>query len=207
MSWHAKPIGGYVKESDEAIDNATEIKELLESLGWSIEAICACLGNNNHEGQYNPWRWESDHVPTVAEYNSWSSSEAMIHGYGMWGFTPASKYIENEFAREQAGYNPHFADYEGSPFDGQAQTLFMDSGGSGWIIRSQFNYMTFGQFKESTEDLEYLTKVFLYCFENPANPEQSFPDRLESAIYWYEYFGGHYRKKHKLPLIYYTKLL
>lgn len=185
--WYAKPTGGYAKESYEAQQNATEIYGILKAKGWSHNAICACLGNNNHEGQYNPWRWEGDNVPTYEQWQTeWLDSTA--HGYGMWGFTPAKKYILDEYARATYGYRPNFSDQEGSPTDGRAQTYFMDSGLSGWISRERFNYMTFEEYKVSTKSLYYLTRVFLYCFENPANPEASFSDRYEAAQYWDNYF-------------------
>lgn len=187
--WYAKQTGGYAKESDEAKANATEIYNILSTRGWTHNAICACLGNNNHEGQYNPWRWESDNVPTYALWESeWRESNQ--HGYGMWGFTPSSKYIDSAYAKSVTGYGPNFSDQTGYNTDGRAQTYFMDSGGSGWILRERFNYMTFDDYKVSTESLYYLTRVFLYCFENPANPEGSFADRYDAAQFWDEYFTG-----------------
>lgn len=185
--WHAKVTGGYAKESTEAIENCTEIYGILKLKGWTHNAICACLGNINHEGQYNPWRWEADNVPTYDQwYDEWKDSYS--HGYGMWGFTPSSKYILSDYARATYGYRPNFLDQEGNATDGRAQTYFMDSGLSGWIERERFNYMTFDEYKVSNESLYYLTRVFLYCFENPANPEASLSDRYAAAQYWDNYF-------------------
>lgn len=188
--WYAKPVGGYQKEGTEARTNCTNIFNILKSRGWALNPICACLGNNNHEGQYNPWRWEGDNVLTVAQYQALTEATEMSHGYGMWGFTPASKYIENAYAQSVSGYQPNFADRPGWAEDGSAQTYFMDSGGSGWNIRSEFNNMTFNEFKRSEYDLYYLTRVFLYCFENPQHPEESFQDRYNAACYWYSVFQG-----------------
>ena len=188
--WYAKSTGGYAKESDEAKANATEIYNILSGQGWSHNAICACLGNNNHEGQYNPWRWEADNVPTLEQWQEeWKDSTS--HGYGMWGFTPSSKYIESTYARNIVGFGPNYSNLAGVPEDGRAQTYFMNSGGSGWITRSRFNNMSFEQYKVSTETLSYLTEVFLYCFENPANPQASYADRYEAAVYWDNYFNGY----------------
>lgn len=189
MGWNAKATGGYAKESAQAQENCTLIYNILSARGWTHNAICACLGNNNHEGQYNPWRWEADNVPTKNQYDTeWK--DAYNHGYGMWGFTPPSKYIENAYAKSVTGYAPNFSDQAGQATDGRAQTYFMDSGGSGWIKRERFNYMSFDEYKKSNESLYYLTRVFLYCFENPANPEASFSDRYQAAQYWDEYFAG-----------------
>ena len=190
MSWYAKTSGGYPKESAEAHNNATEIFNILKTRGWTDNAIYACLGNLDHEGQYNPWRWESDNVPTYEEYQSWDESEQRRHGYGMWGFTPASKYIASSYARSIRGYAPNFSNLTGGSTDGYAQTYFMDSGGSGWIVRERFNNMTFAEFKTSNQSLYTAVKVFLYCFENPANPELSLQSRYEAALYWQEYFTG-----------------
>lgn len=99
MSWYAKPIGGYPLGSNEAKENALGIYFLLASqinpFKFSTVAVAAILGNMQHESGLNPWRWESDNVPSIAQYQSWSADEQQRHGYGLFQYTPALKYIGN----------------------------------------------------------------------------------------------------------------
>lgn len=226
MAWHAKDIDedrqNYVTGSQESIDNATEMANLLSGQGWSIAAICAFLGNNAAEGGYNPWSWQLQNsgysTPTYDEFLSWSDDQAREHGYGLVGFTPAKRYIndENETSLKDHGYSPHFRDsaHQGAATDGEAQTVFLFTdvptnwtGGNYNYYNSVFNaidvdirnfyYITFDQFKAglingSAIPLDWLTGAFELKYEKPNNAlaAQSYNFRCSSAAYWYEYFTG-----------------
>lgn len=138
--WYAKPTGGYASGSAEAEANVTEMAAYLfwdATPTWSIYAIAAMLGNGAGEGGLNPWRWEADQVPTYAEYQAWTPTQALSHGYGIFGFTTASRYIDNAQAQAFPGYGPNFSDRAGLATDGAAQTFFMQmEAPSNWASQS-----------------------------------------------------------------------
>lgn len=197
--WYAKPLYGYLKESTEAIANATEMKNFLLSNNWTLNAICGMLGNVNEESSYNPWRWEYD----------WKYGEAAImtkqfaytyegydHGYGLFGLTPANKYCSVE-CEAYTGYAPNFSDEAGNPSDGQAQTY--------WLTQhpEQFNdpasyspypasQWTYNLYIRSTTDPKVLADVWMCNWEKPREDlaYSSRRDRQNTAEYWWEYFGG-----------------
>lgn len=218
MSWHCKATGGYDRTSQEGLDNAEMLAGFLLSEGFCISAICAILGNGAGESGLNPWRWESDYVPTYNEFLGWSGQVAQQHGYGLFGFTPASSYINstNEQQLAMYGYGPNFSDRAGSQYDGEAQAkYFAGTVEQNWthnlfnyyydnfiaigIDISNFYNMTFAQFKAGVDGggndipLDYLTGAFELCYEKPADwaAANSYNYRVSNAAYWYEYFEHH----------------
>lgn len=212
MSWHAKSTGGYDRTSTEALDNANMLASALMSEGWVIPSIAALLGNGAGESGLNPWRWESDYVPTYNEFLGWSGQQAQQHGYGIFGFTPASSYINN--ANQQAyasyGYAPNFSDRAGNATDGEAQTrYFITTVSANWthnlfnyyadnfsaigVDISDFYYLTYDQFKTGKDGggndvpLDFLTGAFELCYEKPADwaAANSYKYRVSNAVYWY----------------------
>lgn len=212
--WYAKPTGGYANTSTEAQTNASNIAGLLVTQGWSLKSVCALLGNATGESGLNPWRWESDDVPTVSQFQSWDSTQEMVHGYGLFGFTPARNYINtnNSNAYTMFGYAPNFADTVGNATDGQAQTLyFVSTVEQNWshslfnyydpeftnigIDISTFYYATFNEFKEAKINgvdmsLADCVGAFELCYEKPSASAaaSSYQTRVDSATYWYNYF-------------------
>lgn len=235
MSWYAKQTGSYAFGSVEANGNAQEIHDVLINAGYSLESICALLGNSAGEGGLNPWRWQSDDVPTYSQYQNWTSAQASLHGYGMFGFTPASRYIESSTAQSYSGYGPHFSDVTGNPADGNAQLLFLlDELPSAWthglynyyvtafqnigVDINDFYYMSYSDFVTGTGySIAELTGAFELCYEKPdANGAAvTYNFRVEQAEAWYEYFSGQppvpptptptYGRE--LPIWYYLRLL
>lgn len=78
MTWHAKPSGGYNRNSAAGIDNIFEFRTQLST--WPVECVSAILGNVQAESGFNPWRWQGDRYGTS-------------RGYGLFQYTPASGYI------------------------------------------------------------------------------------------------------------------
>lgn len=218
MSWHCKSTGGYSATSQEGLDNATEFALFLQSQGFCIEAVCAILGNGAGESGLNPWRWESDYVPTYNEFLGWSGQVAQQHGYGLFGFTPASSYInaQNQQSLAQYGYGPNFSDISGSQRDGEAQLKYFVSTVQANWTHNLFNYyyddfiaigvdisnfynLTFQEFQTGIDrngnpiPLDYLTGAFELCYEKPADwaASNSYNYRTSNASYWYTYFQGH----------------
>lgn len=215
--WHAKTTGGYVRTSQEALDNATMLANALTARGWSVIAIAALLGNGAGESGLNPWRWESDYVPTVSEFQSWDSTQEMSHGYGIFGFTPARKYINNQNQNQYSiyGYAPNFSDRAGNATDGNAQTLyFMSTVESSWshnlysyyeddfaaigIDINAFYWVTYQDFirgvnGQTNMTLNECVGAFELCYEKPADwaAASSYQTRCDNADYWYQYLLQH----------------
>lgn len=218
MPWHAKATGGYDRTSTEGLDNANMLASAMVSDGFSIASISAILGNGAGESGLNPWRWESDYVPTYNEFLGWSGQQAQQHGYGLFGFTPASSYINsnNQSQLAQYGYAPNFSDRAGNASDGGAQTKYFattveqnwthnlynyyaDNFSAIGVNISDFYYMTFAQFKSGQDaqgndiPLDWLTGAFELCYEKPADwaAANSYNYRKSNAAYWYDYFTHH----------------
>lgn len=182
MAWYAKKYGAYSRTDAEAQNNALMIYNLYTSLGWSINAICAVLGNMEAESGYNPWRWESDDVPYEYEAYNWGS------GYGLVQFTPARKYIYDSNAQVLSGYAPNFYDVAGNATDGNAQMLFIDQYADYYATDSY--PLSYDDFKTSTQSIDYLTAAWVYNYERPLDPSSTLTLRQEAANYWYTYLSG-----------------
>ena len=212
-AWHAKVTGAYARDSQEALDNVKMIAQALLGEGWSHYSVAALLGNGAGESGLNPWRWESDYVPTYNEFLSWQGSVAQQHGYGLFGFTPASSYINsnNEQTYTRYGYAPNFSDIAGNARDGEAQLrYFITTVSPNWthylysyywdnfndigVNIDNFYFMTFSEFtsgKDANDNdipLDYLTGAFELCYEKPADwaAASSYNYRVSNAQYWYD---------------------
>lgn len=212
-AWHAKATGAYDRTSQEAIDNVQMMARALVSKGWSLMSVAALLGNGAGESGLNPWRWESDYVPTYNEFLGWQGSVAQRHGYGLFGFTPASSYINstNEQRFASYGYGPNFSDKHGKETDGEAQTrYFISTVQANWthnlysyywdnfndigVNIDLFYNMTYEEFTSGKDSqgndipIEHLTGAFELCYEKPADwaAANSYNYRVSSAQYWYD---------------------
>lgn len=174
MAWHAKTSGGYGYTSAEALDNAKMFVDILTPLGWSLNSICAVLGNVYDESGYNPWRWENDIImPSTGA--PWLASGGYNHGYGLFQYTPAGNYIND--AKSLRGYGPNFSDQTGKATDGTAQLLFMNqnfvhdykTGNEGvqyYYTDSSTYKISWAAFKAGTGySLTELTYAWCYNFE------------------------------------------
>lgn len=192
MAWQAKPTGGYAIGSTAWINNQQEICAMLlkPDSPWTPEAVTGMMGNMQGEGGMNPWRWQND-----------SYDPTLQMGYGLYGYTPASKYIGNSVAVKLPGYGPNLSTTGitagASATDGAAQVAFMNNGNVGWVGTAWRTYwdkdtyanlyamsqrylqqygdgtrITFEQFKE-IDDVAAATWFFLACFEGPAVPNYS----------------------------------
>ena len=131
----------------------------------------------------NPWRWQSDIIVGPSDF--WSNQ----HGYGLAGFTPAGKYIEDPQAQTYAGYAPNYLGHTGNATDGAAQIQFIMDNPQYYQTHTAYP-MTFSQFSQSTAAPSYLSDVWLYNFEQPAHPEDTQQYRRDCSDYWYQLFQG-----------------
>ena len=174
-SWHAHTYGGYSRTSNEAFENAICTYRKLSSAGWTLNAICAVYGNMEAESGYNPWRWESDSVPSYPSTPS--------YGYGLPQFTPSGKYISSSYAQGYQGYAPNWSDHQGNANDGDAQLQFIDEHAD-YYSTSAYP-LSYSEYKASTASAGTLAKAWLYNYERPADPASTENDRAAAAEYWY----------------------
>ncbi len=177
--WHAKTYGAYARSSTEAFENAICVYNLLTSLGWTLQAMCAVYGNIEAESGYNPWRWEGDSVP--------SSNESPDYGYGFPQFTPSSKYIYDDNAQANTGYGPNYTDWSGNIFDGDSQLRFIDEYAD-YSTDNPYGYnITYDEFKTGYYSPEYLAKAWLHNYERPGDQSTEVEEyRASIARYWYD---------------------
>lgn len=182
--WYVRISGGYSRTSNDAFNNCVMIANQLLNAGWTINAICGVLGNIEYESGYNPWRWQNDDLVFSDEVDKITSSQ---HGYGLFQFTPASKYIYSNYAQSYAGYGPFFLDLLNTPdvsrLDGEAQVQFVDEHAD--YIPTQAYPITYAEYKLSVAPPEELAATWLYNYERSGNPQGSVQVRQESARYWY----------------------
>lgn len=181
--WHAKPTGGYSIYDPDCIENAYMILNQMRAAGWTTESISAVIGNMCAEGAMNPWRWQSDIIVGPSDF--WSNQ----HGYGLAGFTPAGKYIEDPQAQTYTGYAPNYLGHAGNATDGAAQIQFIMDNPQYYQTHTAYP-MTFTEFSQSTAAPTYLSDVWLYNFEQPADPSATQQYRRDCSDYWYQLFQG-----------------
>lgn len=184
MAWVAKSTGGYSRNSQEALNNCTEIKNFLVKYGWTINAICGLIGNIEAESSYNPLIWQDNDigVPNIA-----------TNGYGLVQFTPAKNYILSEYAQKLPDYAPQFYSnngvlISGNARDGIAQLEYIDIQ-PGYYPTAEYPE-TYDEYRKSTSGAKYLARAWMYNYERPGDYETSIGQRQEAASYWYEYFTG-----------------
>lgn len=151
--------------------NATYIYNTLAGInGWTINSVCALLGNMQAESTMNPGRWQSDNVGSTS------------NGYGLVQWTPSTNYTD--WCSEKGFSDPSEMD------NNLARILYEVANGLQWIARDDYS-LSFEEFTKSNESIDYLAKAFLLCYERPADQSESVQSyRSELANSWYEYFGG-----------------
>lgn len=234
--WYAKNTYGYADGSTEANANATSMAIILYRKNWSKGAVCAAIGNASAgESNLNPWRWESEYIPTLAEFSDWDpETVGRSHGYGLFQFTPPNKYINsrNEFLYP-GSYYPNFSDSPGQPIDGEGQMLYFAETGISqeWgfnqalysayyqafqnvgVDISTFWNITLNNFKNGVDNngnpltIAELTGAFELGYERPAvtAAANSYRARVTSAEYYYSFLPGPPVSRPSMPWIYYLK--
>lgn len=178
--------------------NALYIYSYLLNKGWSENSIAAILGNMEAESSINPGRWQSDRV----------GGDSSGHGYSLCQWTPYTKYTD--WCSSQGYSDPSEMD------SALARIIYEVNNNIQWIGRLDWADMTFKEFSESSESVEYLTVGFLLCYERPADQSESVQNyRTSLAEKWYTYLtgkeptppggGGTGIKKHKFNFILFNK--
>ena len=197
MPWHVKSIGAYSRQSREALENAQEVYNVLYGLGWTLQSVCAALGNIEHESGYNPWRWQSDIVLPVGDPRIGTIGGGnTAHAYGLCQQDPAAKYIYRPYAQSLPYYGPNYTDRQGNQNDGQPQLQYIhwicsDPAGGEWDAdptHSTYN-MPFADFYANTRNRNtaYLTRTFFSGYERGTWSDS----RVFAANYWENALGGY----------------
>ena len=159
-------FGNRFLSREEMTVNAKYIYRYLSARGWSINAICAMLGNMETESTLNPAIWQN-----LDEGNT-------SLGYGLVQWTPATKYLE--WCSENSLDDEHM--------DSALKRIEYElENGLQWIATDTYP-LTFAEFKTSTLNITYLANAFLRNYERPADQTQ--PARGEQALAWYEVLKG-----------------
>jgi len=177
-NWHNKNTGAYARDSIEAQENVMKMVQVLAPLGWTINAVAALAGNQAYESGFNPWRWEGDVVN-------------LSKGYGLFQYTPATKYINSSVAAGYNGFQPNYPLGAGGQDDGTAQLLFMHNNVDGGYIPTSAYNLSMQQFRESTLSPDYLASAWLYNYERPLVPGATEAGRRADALYWYDWLVNH----------------
>ena len=144
--------------------------QLYANYGWSINAICAVLGNMQRESYLNP-----------AQTQGGYSTESLNGGYGLCMWTPARK-IKNWLQE-----NNH------SLYSGYWQVYAMNdpnfpSANDPQYTPTNLFPLSYDQFKHSGETVAYLTEAFMRNYEKAG--VEALQERIEYAEAWYEYLMG-----------------
>lgn len=140
LSWVSK--NDYLSQS-EMKNNAKIFYQIMNSYGFTLQAISAMLGNIQAESGINPGIWES-----LSPYTG---------GYGLVQWTPYTKYSE------WAG-----AGWENNGNKQCERINFEFENGLQWSTDYEYAVdMSSTQFKTSTESVSSLAIAFLWNYENP----------------------------------------
>jgi hypothetical protein len=143
--------------------NAQCILDYLRCYGWTKKAICAMLGNMEQESNINPGVWQD------------LNEGDLENGYGLVLWSPATKYIDWAESKGWVAENIY----------NQLQRILyeVENNSVQWEDRANAD-MTFKQFTQSNESLDWLTEVFLRNYEKAGTPKLD--KRISNAKYWYD---------------------
>lgn len=169
--YYGSPIG-YSKacSTEQQQVNAKYIYSFLKAKGWTINAVSAILGNMQAESSINPGRWQSNNVGGGP-------------AFGIVQWDPYSKYID--WATSNG-----FSDY--TTMDANLSRIIWEvDNKQQWYGRLDWAGMSFKDFSQSTQSVEFLAKGFLLCYERPADQSESVQNyRASLALSWYSYLSG-----------------
>ena len=151
----------------EMSQNVDEIyRQLYAVYGWSVNAICAVLGNMQQESSLNP-------AQTQNGYPIGSKSG----GYGLCQWTPSTKLTDWCHANNHSIYSGFW----------QIYFLNFQSGGTEYYPVPAYP-LSYAEFKVSGQTVDYLTRAFLKNYERAGDEATSL--RIQYAEAWYRYIMG-----------------
>lgn len=150
----------------EMLTNARYIHNTLKS-GWKFYAICAMLGNMEHESTINPDRWQNGTVNTSL-------------GYGLVQWTPSTKYtswLTGGADKKDINKQLERIQYE------------VDTNNDQWNKSLHSPQITFSGFTQSTQTVNVLAEYFLRCYERCTITSEKISERQFSATKWSTLIG------------------
>lgn len=144
-------------------NNAELVQAYGLAEGWSINAICAILGNMQEESGINPGIWEN--------------REPYVGGYGLVQWTPYTKYSNwaGSGWRNNGDKQLERISYEA------ANDLQWDD--NFYLGPPPYSFTEF--LTDDTTDLATMANYFLWYYERPRVNIQ--PERAVNAQYWYDF--------------------
>lgn len=187
-------------------NNAIIIYGYLTSKGWSLESICAVLGNMETESYLNPGQCELyQGLPAYNTSTGVATSEYYQAGKGLGLIGWTDLYYNGVHYPNGCLYyskQTNRAWYDGYAqldlLDAEDQTRWIELGTgvrcSGWQYNAAYPQYddTLAEFKTNAKgrSLQDLVREFLYVRERPADPSATINDRINQAERWYQYLGG-----------------
>lgn len=144
-------------------NNAQEFATDMGVRGFSDRAISAILGNMVYESSINPGRWQGDVIGDMSA------------GFGLVQWTPASNYIDWANTHGYTRIQP----------EGQEEWIDTETDKGQWIETANYP-ISWQEFKNSNQSVEWLASAFLYNFERPADPGATEAGRRSEAKRYYE---------------------
>lgn len=201
-TWHI--AGGTVTQEQK--DNANAIKSFfVDHLGWTLNAVCAMLGNMMGESTLNPafiqqtnrWRLPNSassisDVPNSVMQNFYKEYYGVSNrAFGV-GLVQWDGYTESAGVRRQKMVNYAIVNNI-NWYDGWTQLYrlkFEHDNDNTYHFFKQVRvggiYYTFSNFVTSTASVSDLTKAWSWGYERNAGGAD---DRIPDAQYWWAYFN------------------
>ena len=179
--------------NDEMKQNATYFKGVMQSRGWSINAIAAAFGNWQSECRLNTNNPERDTYPQPGSYGfglpQWTP---WYRRYGMWCKENNIQNIAND-NNPAADINKQldYHDYECKYGDVHNPDK---PGGATWYSyqRGDIRYSySWSRFKIATDDVAYMARAYYWQYERSGGgTDESADRRAKQAVEWYKYLSG-----------------
>lgn len=190
MAWHYKWTGSFWAlgnyDSQNVLDNATEVYNQMQAAGWTHEASIGAIANLCYESTgINAGQWEGTSPQTYYGNNQ---------GFGIAQWTPWTKV--RDFVGGQS---------QDKMMDGSAQVrmLLSQSGqwGTAYLSTSGYSssydlyapyFSTFADYSQGTASVEDMTTAYMICWEKPGFKygHDSISQRQQYATYFDEQLGG-----------------
>lgn len=166
-------------------ENAKYLAQLMTNRGWSLNAICAVLGN---------WQSECRLNPNDPEYSGYPSNSG--GGFGLPQWTPwYRKYgvwcKNNGIANIATDDNPA-ADFTNqlNYHDYECINGYITANGQNsptWLNRGGYSY-TWSAFKIATDDVQEMAKAYYWQYERSGAGTPG--NRPAQALAWYQFLQG-----------------
>lgn len=155
---------------EQRAQNVDIIASYFYDKGWTINALASMIGNMEGESYINPGQWQHSYpVESPSQYC----------GYGLVQWTPWWEKIG-------PWTNNHLTDYDKqlTRINWELENEDVLGADSQWQKRNGYTE-SFYDFSRSTNDTDYLTSCFFWCYEN--GTASTIPARQQNSRYWYQY--------------------